>query len=88
MKTNQKTDHMTVNERRILTLLHHHGSLSKNELAKKGSMGWATVVKMVNRLLEAGLVVHSGVAVERNKRGKNASCYSPVSYTHLTLPTN
>ena len=73
---NQKSDQMTVNERRILTLLHHHESLPKIDLAKKGHMGWATVVKMVNRLLNDGLIVHSGVAVERNKRGKNAICYS------------
>ena len=51
---------MTVNERRILTLLSKQGPLTKQEMVQRGGMSWATAVKMVGRLQEAGILLCTG----------------------------
>ena len=71
---------LTTNERRILTLLYKQGPLSKRQLAERGGMGWATVVKMIDRLAASGLVTSSGEEPAVRKRGKNPQVYG-VSHT-------
>ena len=66
------------NERRILTLLSVKGPLTKKELADHGDMGWATVVKMTNRLLERGFLCSPGTAPNKESLGKNAYIYDLV----------
>lgn len=67
---------MTENERRILTLLAKSGPLSNKDFQQAGSMGWATVIKMVDRLVEAGMVVRVGTVVEPGRgRGKRPYLY-------------
>lgn len=66
---------MTENERLILTLLSKCGALSKRELESKGSMSWATVVKMVTRLEESGFIRESGFREKNNVKGKNGILY-------------
>ncbi len=67
---------MTENERRIVTLLTKAGPLSNKDLQKNGRMGWATVIKMVDRLAEAGVVERVGTVVEPERgRGRRAYLY-------------
>ena len=67
------------NERRILTLLSEKGPLTRKELADLGDMGWATVVKMTNRLLERGFLCSPGTAPNKESLGKNAYIYDLVA---------
>jgi predicted NBD/HSP70 family sugar kinase len=89
---------MIENEKRIITLLARRGPLSKKSLSRMGRMGWATVVKIVNRLGEAGILARAGTAPKTGGLGKNAYVFdlSPrlplalgidieYSYTHLVL---
>lgn len=87
---------MTENEKRILTLLSKQGPLSKRELARKGRMGWATVVKMVSRLEEAGIVQCVGTDSQPVISGKDPAVYNlsgkgplaigiDVSYSRTTI---
>jgi len=63
---------VTENERRILALIAEEGPLSKGDLAARGHMGWATVVKYVNRLEAAGVLQKAGTAPRTNGLGKNS----------------
>lgn len=76
---------MTENERRILTLLSKHGPLSKRELAAQGPMGWATVVKMVERLEQAGMLECVGTDARPETSGKNPLLYDLVERNPLAL---
>jgi predicted NBD/HSP70 family sugar kinase len=78
---------MTENERRILTLLSRERPLSKKDLASRGRMGWATVVKMVARLEEDGLLVQAGTAQRdgAGALGKNAYVYDLSSALPLAI---
>ena len=67
---------MTENEKRILTVLSKQGPLSKREIAKRGGMGWATVVKMLDRLEESGIVECAGTGVQAETSGKNPLLYT------------
>ncbi len=51
---------MHVNERLIPTLLSKQGPLTKQEMVRRGGMSWATAVKMVGRLQEAGILLCTG----------------------------
>jgi len=67
---------MTENERRIVTLLARAGPLSNKDLQREGHMGWATVLKMVDRLMNARVVERVGTVVEPDRgRGKRAYLY-------------
>jgi predicted NBD/HSP70 family sugar kinase len=76
---------MTENEKRILTLLSKEGSLSKKELAQKGGMGWATVVKMVSRLEEAGIIHCVGTDSQPETSGKNPAVYELTGEKPLAI---
>lgn len=61
---------MTRNEKQILTILSRLGPQTKSELASKGHMGWATVVKMLDRLVARSIITTLGKAYDRKgKRG-------------------
>jgi predicted NBD/HSP70 family sugar kinase len=66
---------MTENEKRILTVLSQQGSLSKKVLVEQGGMAWATVVKMLDRLEDAGLVECVGTDSHPETTGKNPLLY-------------
>jgi predicted NBD/HSP70 family sugar kinase len=67
---------LTENKRRVITLLKDNGPLSKGELAAQGSMGWATVVKVVGQLTESKIVEKLGtVRQDTGKKGKRAYLY-------------
>lgn len=63
--------------RRVITLLYKHGPQSKGELARKGHMGWATVVKAINHLMDEDIVESTGSTRRVTPRqGKHAHLYS------------
>ncbi len=76
---------MTENEKRILTLLSKEGPLSKKELAQKGEMGWATVVKMVTRLEEAGILHCVGIDSQPVISGKDPAVYDLTGEKPLAI---
>ena len=76
---------MTENEKRILTLLSKQGPLSKRELARQGHMGWATVVKMVTRLEEAGLLHCVGKTPPAVNSIKSPAVYDLTGQTPLAI---
>ncbi|HUV08176.1 MAG TPA: ROK family transcriptional regulator [Spirochaetia bacterium] len=76
---------MTENEKRILTLLYKAGPLSKQELANQGRMGWATVVKLTNRLLDAGVIECVGTSQRTFQKGKNAYTYGLTNRKPLAI---
>lgn len=76
---------MTKNEKLIITLLKKNNALSKREFEAKGRMSWATVVKMVTRLEEAGYIQESGLQERNNVKGKNASLYELASRNPLVV---
>lgn len=67
---------MTENEKRIITLLYKKGPLSKRGLAQFGEMGWATVVKFINRLQEERIIECVGTSPRTEQKGKNAYIYN------------
>jgi predicted NBD/HSP70 family sugar kinase len=73
----QTIDNLTENKRLVITLLREHTKLTKKELASLGNMGWATVVKIINQLLDEKIVHVWGVSdSEYSKVGKSAISYS------------
>lgn len=77
---------LTENQRCVLTLLQKFGPLSKGELADRGNMGWATVVKVVGQLSTAGVVERLGTAPgDPNKKGKRAYLYGLTHHTPLAV---
>jgi predicted NBD/HSP70 family sugar kinase len=67
---------LTENKRRVITLLKKYGPLSKGHLAVQGGMGWATAVKVISQLTDAGIVERLGTVREDNgKKGKRAYLY-------------
>jgi glucokinase len=67
---------MTENETVIVTLLAKKGPMTKQQLQQEGNMGWATVVKMVDRLETDGIVKNVGTLSEPERgRGKRAYLY-------------
>lgn len=63
-------------KRRVLTLLRRHGASTKGTLAEHGQMGWSTVVKAVDELVQEGLVEQGGRQDKSpGVRGKYASLY-------------
>lgn len=59
-------------ERRILTSLARAGERTKKQLSQECNVGWATIVKMIDRLRERGLVTKGGTSADAPDRGKNA----------------
>jgi glucokinase len=83
MKNNEK---FTENKRYVITLLRQNGKLTKRQLTSMGKMGWATVVKMINQLLEEGIVVSCGISeTEKAKVGKHAISYTLVDNYPLAI---
>ena len=76
---------MTENEKRILTVLSKQGPLSKREISEQGRMGWATVVKMLDRLEEAGTIECVGAGVQAETSGKNPLLYALVDRQPLAV---
>ena len=66
---------MTENEKRILTLLNKSGRITKPEICEKGHMGWATAVKLINRLLESGIIEQAGIIKRESGQGKSPEVY-------------
>ena len=67
---------LTTSERRILTLLYKQQPLSKRQLVDRARLGWATVVKMLDRLIGHGLVESIGQAGATGRRGKAPEVYA------------
>lgn len=63
------------NEKKIISLLYKYGPLSKLQLTERGQIGWATVVKMLTRLMDKKIVQCVGKQEESAKRGKDALLY-------------
>ncbi|TVR03184.1 MAG: ROK family transcriptional regulator [Spirochaetaceae bacterium] len=77
---------LTENQRCVVTLLQKSGPLSKGELAERGNMGWATVVKVVGQLSAAGIVERLGTAPgDPTKKGKRAYLYGLTRSTPLAV---
>ena len=67
---------LTSNEKKIITILNREGRpLSKRELAEKGKMGWATVVKMVDRLASQNILQTNGVPEKKKWTGRYPYSY-------------
>ena len=84
-KNNKRFFQLTENEQRIFTLLLKHGRMSKRELSTKGKMGWATVVKMVNRLEDTGYIRCVGTSKHWSGSGKNPYIYELVDNKPLAI---
>ena len=69
---------------KIIALLNRDGMVKANELVEQYGVSMETIRRDLEYLEKRGLVdrVYGG-AILRKKRG-----VEPVSYTHLTLPTN
>ena len=67
---------MTENEKRIVTLLSGHCPLSKRELAERGQISWATVVKIIARFEKSGILYHVGIDAQPETTGKNPVVYA------------
>ena len=65
---------LTASKRRVITLLNRHGTMTKRELAQMGQMGWATVVKVINQLMEDGIITTFGTQ-QRQGQGKGKHAY-------------
>ena len=68
-------EELTENERKIITSLVRSGELTKKALAAACGVGWATVVKMVDRLVSRGWAEKGGTAKDAPGAGKNAYVY-------------
>lgn len=66
---------LTDNERKIITLLYKKGPLSKPQLKSQGHMSWATVVKIINRLLNEKMIECIGTSERAVHKGKNSYIY-------------
>jgi predicted NBD/HSP70 family sugar kinase len=72
---NDQSD-LSDNKRRVITLLKKSGPLSKGDLAVRGAMGWATAVKVIGQLTEAGIAERLGtVRGDGGRKGKRAYLY-------------
>lgn len=76
---------MTLNEKKILALILKNGPMSKRMIQQKARLSWSTVVKMVTRLQENGLIHEKGTEVKRNVQGKDAILYDLSSEYPLIL---
>jgi predicted NBD/HSP70 family sugar kinase len=76
---------MTVNEKKILTLISKYGPLTKRQLAEKSGVSWATVVKMVARLESAGYLVFAGLSKRKNVQGKDSSVFDLSETNPLSI---
>ena len=66
---------MTERERRAITHVSRCGALSKRELAAKDRISWATAVKVIARLEEAGIVHVVGTNAQPETTGKDPRLY-------------
>jgi len=67
---------LTENECRILRELANASLLSKKDISQRCGIAWATVVKLVGRLMEQGYVVASGIDERLDLPGRNATVYA------------
>jgi predicted NBD/HSP70 family sugar kinase len=75
----------TENEKKIVSLLYKYGPLSKLQLMERGQIGWATVVKMLTRLMDKKIVQCVGKLEESTKRGKDALLYDLETLKPLAI---
>ena len=66
---------MTERERRAITLFSRCGALSKREFAEKEGISWATAVKVIGRLEDAGILCAAGTSVQADTTGKDPRLY-------------
>ena len=66
---------MTEREKRIITLFSKYGALSKKELAEREGISWATAVKQISRLEQAGVLQCVGSDSQPETTGKNPLLY-------------
>lgn len=64
-----------LNDEMVCHLLMRHGPLTRTDLAKLGGVTVPAVLKMTNRLVDAGLLVEAGTAVSTT-RGPRATLFS------------
>ena len=76
---------LTENERKVITLLMRNAELSKPQIAELGQMSWATVVKIINRLLDANMIACVGTSNRAVHRGKNSYIYTLTGITPLAI---
>ncbi len=76
---------MNENTQKVLTLLYTSGPLSKPELAERGGMAWATVVKIIDRLSEASVVEQVGTSRRPSLPGKHAVLYNVTNHYPLVV---
>ena len=76
---------LTENERIVITLLARKGALSKPQLKSEGNMSWATVVKIINRLLEASMIECVGTSLRDIHKGKNSYVYRLTGTSPLAI---
>ncbi len=77
---------LTESKRRIITMLYEDGPQTKRALAKKGHLGWATVVKAINQLLDRGIIECTGTFNrDRKRQGKNAYLYGLTANRPLAI---
>ncbi len=76
---------MTENEKRVVTLLSQRGPLSKKDISKQGKMSWATVVKIVARFEQEGIVHAVGVGEQPETTGKNPLVYELTGKTPFAI---
>ncbi len=73
------------NTQKVLTLLYTSGPLSKPELAERGGMAWATIVKIIDRLVEARVVDQVGTSKRPSLPGKHAVLYNLTDHYPLVV---
>ncbi|GAK60522.1 ROK family protein [Candidatus Vecturithrix granuli] len=66
---------MTEREKRTITLFSQYGALSKKELAEREGVSWATAVKQVTNLENAGILTCIGSELQPEVTGKNPLLY-------------
>lgn len=66
---------MTEREKRTITLFSQYGALSKKELAEREGVSWATAVKLVSKLENAGILACVGSESQPEVTGKNPMLY-------------
>ena len=80
--TRMDSSRLTTSERRILTLLYQRQPLSKRQLVDGARLGWATVVKMLDRLISYGLVESVGKEVSTGRRASPQESLASVVPAH------
>lgn len=76
---------MTEREKRIITLFSKYSALSKKELAEREGFSWATAVKQISRLQQAGILQCVGSDAQPEITGKNPLLYDLADRLPLAI---